>query len=273
MHVLCCKWIRWLVVDIEIKISDDGFQAEHWLTDIPCIGSEPYSQQQKNHYINVLNVTTMPNSRCWMVNGYIYQGGTLYHIKQYWMYTLVMIRLIWWSKNRFTRNIFKLTFLVIKSPKVSKHIFVTFLVINANISQLLTQYIDDLYHVLVKSIKRYHFRISSMKWYRALTRGSFSNVIPVNSTLEIWKIHWCWLCIWWLIGFVPLEFFKNRLFMLIAREKWCLVRETVECYLCMSVTTLSSICRCNNVWPLYMGGQWTGGVLSKTGIMTFRAWH
>ncbi len=29
-------------MDIEIKISDDGFQAEHWLTDIPCKGPELY---------------------------------------------------------------------------------------------------------------------------------------------------------------------------------------------------------------------------------------
>ncbi len=30
-HVTSCKSIRWFVVDIEIKISDDGFQAEHRL--------------------------------------------------------------------------------------------------------------------------------------------------------------------------------------------------------------------------------------------------
>ncbi len=33
MHVPFCKWIRclvgWLVVDTEIKISEDGIQAEH----------------------------------------------------------------------------------------------------------------------------------------------------------------------------------------------------------------------------------------------------
>ncbi len=34
MHALCCKYIRLLVVDIEIKISDDSFQAKHQLTDI-----------------------------------------------------------------------------------------------------------------------------------------------------------------------------------------------------------------------------------------------
>ncbi len=29
-------------MDIEIKISDDGFQAKHRLTDILCTGPEPW---------------------------------------------------------------------------------------------------------------------------------------------------------------------------------------------------------------------------------------
>ncbi len=45
MHVSCCKYIRllvgYLVMEIEIKISDDGFQAKHRLTDILCTGPEP----------------------------------------------------------------------------------------------------------------------------------------------------------------------------------------------------------------------------------------
>ncbi len=36
MHVMMFPALnvsKWLVVDIEIKVSDDGFQAEHRLTD------------------------------------------------------------------------------------------------------------------------------------------------------------------------------------------------------------------------------------------------
>ncbi len=36
----CYKYIRWLVVDIEITISDDDFQAKPWLTDITCTRPE-----------------------------------------------------------------------------------------------------------------------------------------------------------------------------------------------------------------------------------------
>ncbi len=46
MHVPCCKCVRLLlgrlVVDMENKISDDGFQAKHRLSDISCTGPEPY---------------------------------------------------------------------------------------------------------------------------------------------------------------------------------------------------------------------------------------
>ncbi len=34
LHVPCCKYIGCLVVNIEIKVSDDSFQAEHQMTDI-----------------------------------------------------------------------------------------------------------------------------------------------------------------------------------------------------------------------------------------------
>lgn len=42
-HVPCCKGIGWLVVKLEIKISDYGFQAGLGLTDILCTGPELYS--------------------------------------------------------------------------------------------------------------------------------------------------------------------------------------------------------------------------------------
>ncbi len=35
-----------MFVDIEIKISDDNFQAEHWLTDIQCTDPELYIFQE-----------------------------------------------------------------------------------------------------------------------------------------------------------------------------------------------------------------------------------
>ncbi len=58
MHIPWCKYIRslggWLVIDIEIKISDDGFQAKHRLTDMSCTGSEPYILSVE-HITNVGN--------------------------------------------------------------------------------------------------------------------------------------------------------------------------------------------------------------------------
>ncbi len=45
-HVPPCKCMRWLVVYIEIKISD--FQTKHWLTGIICTNPEPYSHRNRN---------------------------------------------------------------------------------------------------------------------------------------------------------------------------------------------------------------------------------
>ncbi len=61
MHIPCCKWMNdilvgWLVMDIKIKILDDGFQAEHRLTDIPCTDPEhylSYDQCQKCYFLFV----------------------------------------------------------------------------------------------------------------------------------------------------------------------------------------------------------------------------
>ncbi len=34
------KCVGWLIVDLEIKILNDSFQAGHWQTNILCIGPE-----------------------------------------------------------------------------------------------------------------------------------------------------------------------------------------------------------------------------------------